>query len=203
MGLTGRFLLAKCEDYNIRHAPKEVHHGIVLCDVNFDESDDEKFFKISKEAIDLIAKTDQRRFRRVQNELKYIINQELLSGGEYRRRIHACVIDFGRYEFDKDYEWCLYQYAGTIIHEATHGYLFAKKINYTLENKVQIEKICCTEENRFFKKLDCEFKDQLIEKFDEKGWDFCWHASKWEKTKAMWQRIRESFKKNDNKKLKA
>lgn len=189
-------LLIACENHKIKHAKKEVYHEIILCDINLDKSDDEKFFKISKEAIDLIAKIDQRRYKRVKSELRYIINQELLSGGEYNRRLHACVIDFGRYEFDKNYKWCLYSYAGTIIHEATHGYLYTKKYKYTLENRVQIEKICSTEQNRFLQKLDYELKDQLIREFNEKDWDFYWHASKWEQFKAFWQRLKKSSKGN-------
>jgi len=189
-------LLIYLENSQIKRGKKEVYHGIILCDINLDESDDEKFFKITKEAIDLIAKIDQRRFKRVKSELKYILNQELLSIGVYRKRLRACGIDFGEYEFDENYKWYLYSYAGTIVHEATHGYLDTKKYKYTSKNRVQIEKICRTEQNRFLKKLDYELKDQLIRKFNEKDWDFYWHASKWDQLKAILQRLRKSSKKN-------
>ncbi|MFA7231466.1 MAG: hypothetical protein WC071_09370 [Victivallaceae bacterium] len=116
-----RNLLARLEDSVISKGNKKVYRGIIFCDVNLDDSDDQEFFRITGEAIDLIAQVDPRRFKRVKKELKYIINNELLSRGQYRRRLNACVIDFGRYKFAEDYQWYLYDYAGTIIHEDNHS----------------------------------------------------------------------------------
>jgi len=83
----------------------------------------------------------------------------------------------------------------TIIHEDTHGFLCTKGFEYTPKNRVQTEKICGVEENRFFTKLDYEFKDQLIKPFDEKDWNFSWHASKWNQMKALLQRLKQSAEK--------
>jgi hypothetical protein len=104
----------------------EKHKGISLCDMNRDDSDDSAFIARTKEALNLIARKDPRRFGWVQVEIRYIINKELNYLGQYRRRSRSCFIDYGRMQFDDHPEWRVLLYAGLIVHEATHGHLYSK-----------------------------------------------------------------------------
>lgn len=188
--------LSRIDESIIKSSIKDIYYGISLCDINLDDSDDVKFIKRTKEALDLIAKVDPLRFSRVKKELRYIVNQELISGGTYRRGLRACIIDFGRYKFDENHEWYLYCYAGTIVHETTHAYIYSRNIRYLPQNRVRIEKICHSEKNRFLKKIGNELADELIREFNETNWNLYWHGSKWQKLKALLKRIRKSLKKN-------
>jgi hypothetical protein len=189
-----RNLLTRVEGWCLRELTKATHRGIRLCDINHNDTDDSAFISRSREALDMIEAKDPRRFRRVQQEICYIVNKELNACGEYHRSTRACFVDFGRYRFDEHPDWYLCLYAGTLVHEATHGLLYSKGFLYTPENREQIERICHAEESRFLTLAKPEWRAQLINEFDPAGWHFAWTASRWAKTKALLRRIRESKK---------
>lgn len=176
-------------------------HGILLGNATFASFQHEKFLEVTRDALALIERHDPRRFHRVQKHIRYIINQELTSLASYEPRLHRCSIDFGKYELDTDdpaiYEWRLVNYAASIVHEATHGYLFSLYIPYTPRTRARIERMCMMEERRFAARIPSDrydFGHDLISPFDEANWHSSWHESWWQGAKKLLVRIRKALR---------
>jgi hypothetical protein len=180
------------DNWSLRGVITDTHKGIALGDVNFDPGDDAEFITRTKQALDLIEEKDPRRFRRVQTEIRFIVNKELNASGQYGRATRCCFVDFGRYPFHTHPDWYLLLYAGTIVHEATHGALCSRGIPYTLGNREQIERICHAEQHRFLMRVKPAWREYLVDQFDPSRWHFSWHASRWAKLQALFRRVRES-----------
>ena len=189
-------ILNRIELWTLRKSAKERYKGIVLCDLNFNDADDYDFLRRTKEALDLIEARDPRRFRRVQQEVRYITNIELNSCGTYRLSTKCCSVDFGKYPFDKNADWYRCCYAGLLVHEATHGSLFAKGFPYNPSNREQIERICHAEAQRFMRRAAPHWSEALSKGFDLSRWHFAWHASKWQQLRGILVRIKQSRKAN-------
>ena len=71
--------------------------GISVCSVTLLGGDPDKFFKTTGEALALIKSLDPRRHRRVCRYLDYIVNIELISWGNFERKLKVCHIDFPRF----------------------------------------------------------------------------------------------------------
>lgn len=106
------------------------------------------------EALDLIRRTDKRRFLRVERHIKRIIL------ANWSKRIIGRYIPFGKVchlrklpETERSRRFQVWYYAVTIVHEATHGFLDSKRFPITKTNKAQIERICYNEEYRFAAKI--------------------------------------------------
>jgi hypothetical protein len=145
------------------------HHGIRLCDVNNNLNDDGPFISRTKQALDLILEIDARRFLRLQRTIRYIVNKELFSGGAYLP-CGVCAIDFGRYRFDLDENLAIFQMAGLMIHESTHGLLESKNLSHLRRRWVQVERICRSEQNRFLKRLEPRYGGPLQRPFNPNDW---------------------------------
>ncbi len=146
-----RFILKKLYLWillTLAEKKRSIHDGIALCDVNFNDHDDQDFFGETKRALELIARTDRRRYQRVREHIDYIVNTELAAFATYNPG-KICKVDFGRLKFSEHPEWSHYMYAATLVHEATHGYIEAKGFRYIKPNRLRIERICRSEENRF------------------------------------------------------
>jgi len=179
----------------IRTAVKGSYLGIRLCDLNFDETDDPAFLSRTKEALDLIRKADSRRFRRIQEEIGYILNGELTSGAGYSRLFKICQVDFGRFKSSEYPDYWIRAYACTLIHEATHGAIYSHGIPYTHANRSRIERLCHEEKWRFAQRLndgETDWARLLVGDFDETGWHLYWYGSRWTQAKLLLRRIKES-----------
>jgi len=162
--LLRRSLLKVCKSTKVGE-----YQAIGFSDWNQNPKDDALFIARTTEALKLIEQLDPRRFSRIKRYIRYIQNTELYSGGRF---IHGiCQIDFGRYNFIAHPDWSLYQYAGTIIHEATHGMLHAKNIRYRKSNWVQIEGICRAEQNRFLSRIQSPYGSNLLRPFLPQEWE--------------------------------
>jgi hypothetical protein len=153
-----------------------------------------EFVARTQEALDLIRRHDPRRFRRIQSRLRYIVNKELFSGGEYDRRLHACHIDFERLDFAANHEWCLLWYASALVHEATHGVIASKGVPYDDNTRARIERLCHTEEKRFVLRARPRALNDIVGEFDETQWSEYWNGG------GFWtyvKRMRERLKMND------
>jgi hypothetical protein len=143
--------------------------GFSVCDINANPYDDNSFLARTTEALILIRDTDPRRFARVQCSIDYFLNTEHCGGGAYYPG-NICIVDFGRYNFDSNERWTLYQYAAMIIHEATHGVIRATRIPRTNSNWIQMERICRAEQNRFLAKLEPLYGGPLQRPFNPEDW---------------------------------
>ena len=169
-------------------------HGIELRSVRHRS---EKFVEVCSRSIELIRELDERRFGWVKRFNRFIVDQSLPSGagsGQYRHRIGVTVIDF---EYDPSFGDELTHaayFAGVIVHEATHGKLRNRGIATTKENRVQVERICVSQENSFLRRLDTirpNLGSDLTRPFDPRRWEFSWNASRFRQTIAHLKRVRE------------
>ncbi len=172
-------ILVKIEKWLLKLVFIKKVEGINICDYR---DKDDGYEEIITSSINLIKSIDPRRYKTVKNEISWIINTNEPGkyGGRYRRRIKGCLINFENYSEDRRLVSAFY--AGLIIHEATHGLLYTKGMRYTEENRVQIERICNAEENRFYQKIENiypEYQGYLVYEFNPQDWDYSWNTSKW------------------------
>ncbi|MBI3987043.1 MAG: hypothetical protein HY343_08995 [Lentisphaerae bacterium] len=174
---------------------KREYAGVRICDANVNDSDDEAFCRHVAQALELIQGADPRRFRLVTKELRFIVNQELWgSCGRYLRGIHACSVDYGRYDFARDEQWYLAELARLIIHDATHGYLHSRGIPSSKANRLRVEHVCLVEENRFSQRLGGRFAANL-EEFHPEWVEAHYRTPWWTRLFRLLKRIREEHKK--------
>jgi hypothetical protein len=153
------------------------------------------------DALELIGEHDSRRFRVLKRTTDIIIDRPLAAGsnaGVYRPKHRAISIDFGQLPNDWTAIWQQTYFAGLLIHEATHGRIAATGIPTTNRNRIQIERICTAEENRFYERLRCldgELTDYFLRPFAPSLWEDIWSASLVAKSRTLHQRFREKSKK--------
>lgn len=143
-------------------------------------------------SLEMIKIYDPKRYKRVLSEASWIVNTNEVGtyGGQYKRRTKSCILNFDN--FDEDQRLVSAYFGGMIVHEATHGLMDTKGIHYTHENKVQIERICSAEENRFYRRIVAvypEYEGRLVRVFDSSDWEESWGMSKWEKAFHSFKRI--------------
>lgn len=184
-----------------RHHIRGKHKSILLVDWNNDPGDDDAFVRDTMRAVDLIESLDPRRFRILQREIRYIVNQELVSSGAYVRPLRACEVDFGRYHLDQEgdqYGRYFAHYILTLVHEATHGRLESMGFPYTPALRVWLERMCVTEEQRFARRLKasyCDFGTALVPRFIPERWAPYWSGGRWRQLKELFMRMRQSEEK--------
>ena len=181
-----------------RAKPSAVAGTVRIVDANFDPSDDEGFTHAVLSALALIERHDPKRRRRIEDEIRFIVNRELVSWGMYNREGRICSIDFGRYPLDpqeEHYHWHLARFACLLVHESTHAYLHSKHVPYTRRTRLRIEYICHREERRFAARLPTEqynFGRDLVRPFDRSRWEAHWNLSFPTRAKLLWKRLEES-----------
>lgn len=151
------------------------YKSILLADMTVKRQRTAEFAAFTLDALRLIERTDPRRFRYLQREVRYVVNVPLLSGAAYKRETRRCSIDFQRYAIRLEMperEWYLAAYASAIVHEATHGRIHHFGIAYNETTWERIERLCRTEERRFANRLQGEYYDfsTLVPDFD-----LTWH----------------------------
>lgn len=138
------------------------------------------YIRIISTSLELIRDHDPRRFRRVTQQTRWLVDSPLRSGsysGQYHHRIKATRVDF---EFDEsvgDDFFHAAHFAGVVVHEATHGEIRDRGIATSPENRIQVERICRAEQNRFIGLLRQSFPDlseELIRPFDPGDWAGSW-----------------------------
>jgi hypothetical protein len=175
-------------------------HGIILADWR---QRSPHFQSTLMGSLQFIFDHDPRRFSRVQRHIDWIVNRGLELGkcGEYNAEIKTCSIDFQEPEPDDDPIWHVALNAMTVVHEATHGVLRSLGITYTEQNRVRIEEICVTEENRFCRLVAARaharsqpqlvaLMDSLHHKFDSSEWEAYWNASRWQRAWSALKQLR-------------
>jgi len=152
-----RRLVGKIADvillYMFRHETISEFESVrfVCCD-----EDPEPFRSTVAEALELIKAYDPRRFRRVLDTADWIVDYTGplgSGGGKYGFRRKAIWLDLG-FDIYRDTVELAAATAGVIVHEATHGRLFAMGIPYDEETWIRVERMCCAEENQFLRRLD-------------------------------------------------
>ncbi len=140
------------------------------------------FEEVIVRALDLIRNHDPRRYKRVKREIDWIANSSIPGkfGGMYKSSVKACLIHFENYS--EDHRLVSSFYAGIIVHEATHGFIETKGYEYSEDNRLQIERICFSENNRFYKRIENaypEYDGLLVREFVPSDWEYSWNTPGW------------------------
>lgn len=178
--------------------------GITMANCTLRRDLDDVFVQTTRAALGLIQRRDPRRFRMVEREVRLIVNQALLSSGGYDRSTRQCQVNFKRCWVDIDgrfyadpqmegYEWYLARYSSLIVHEAVHGRLHSLHFPYIKNTRLQIERICVTEQRRFLARLPQDGYDfeAMVPAFDPQRWEATWHMGRWERFKRLTRSLRE------------
>ena len=169
-----RLMLFKCADTFPRH------REIVIAQFGPKENADPLFVSRTIVALDFIAETDPRRFRRVQRYIKAIIYGGKRSLATYHRHLPGCFVGFSNYHFEEDAAYKVPLYACSLVHEATHGIFYTRHIPYTKRSREIIEYYCTMEEWRFaqrFPPSEIDWKSRIWAKVVNRAWDNSWNES--------------------------
>ncbi|RYD21239.1 MAG: hypothetical protein EOP88_12120 [Verrucomicrobiaceae bacterium] len=151
--------------------------GIHLSSLNHET---EAFLRVITRSLALIRDHDPRRFKRVKEQVTTLADEPLHTGAlsaSYLHYIKAVRIDFALEEKRGDEMYHAAYFAGVIVHEATHGHISHRGIGYTADNRRQVERICCAEQNRFLERLRKSFPElpgSLIHPYDPSAWEVSW-----------------------------
>jgi hypothetical protein len=134
-------------------------------------------------ALELILANDTRRFRRVQETCRYIVNHVIPSGapGTYDRKWSACLIDYDLLRKIEPTDFRRGAIACLLVHEATHGIIENREIRYVGDNRLRIERLCMAEQNRFALRLFASAPNTysgLNMNFEESDWTSRWSRSR-------------------------
>ena len=154
---------------------------------------DELFLQIMQYALELIKERDPRRFARVRKHIAWIVNQVNSSlGADYQPHTRICCLQFEEApELERDVFIAFH--ACILVHEATHGLIQSNGIEFTSDNRVRIERLCTTEQNRFAARLSaCDpnrYPSALLQfPFDKRHWESEWEKSGLERANSFAKR---------------
>lgn len=155
------------------------------------------FLRVITLSLDLLRIHDPKRLRRIVTSAKWVVNCSLAMGarsGQFRRRHSAIEMDFEfSDEFGDDLRHAAY-YAALMVHEATHGMLLGRGFDYTEESRIQTERICIAEGNRFLTRLGgvrADLSDSLRTEFDPDDWMESWNMHPAVEVKRLLRRVFE------------
>ena len=125
-----RVMLAIC--------PKKTYQGFTP----YATEDEEKFFDLAAKALGKIESVDARRYKRVK---QYINSIAYAKSGEdaYIKELRSFFVDTIQQNIE--------DFACSIVHEATHGYLLSKGFPYEEATAERHERICVKEQISFYK----------------------------------------------------
>ena len=163
--------------------------GVAVCDLVASDLPNSTFLRPTMKAMELIQKFDPRRYSRVCRQIRYIVNRPLISAGNYERDGRICNVDYNKHYASEQPEWRLRSYACLIVHEATHGLLMEKGVNYDNKTWQRVEELCSLEEYRFARKVDEWWADEYRspKRFDPSWWKT--HRSRGERRGAWLKRL--------------
>jgi hypothetical protein len=118
-------------------------------------------------ALELIRRTDCRRFSRIQRFVKRIMLFRIRKRGVYYVVGRICAIRPVS-QARSNTNGVTHFYASILIHEATHGLLESRMLPYSQRNREQIERICFAEQTRFLSKSPNVLQDLHALLVDEK-----------------------------------
>ena len=142
----------------------------------------DSFTKTIRSSLQLIQEQDPRRYARVKRHIAWIVNQvNSALGAQYQPRIRTLFLQFEEApELSPDVLIGLH--ASVIVHEATHGMIESRGIEMSEVNRLQIERLCTAEQNRFAARLSASDPERypaalLHFNADERYW-----TPEWRKT---------------------
>jgi hypothetical protein len=143
----GRRLRSASIRLAIRMSPRASIEGFEVAQLAGNDPSEVLFGKV-RTALGIISRSDPRRFKRLQQDVRRIL---LLDAGEaagmYWHELRACVLDLSYIrEFPPEY------IASTLVHEGTHARL-RRRFRYPPQLRKRIEALCISQEIRFASRL--------------------------------------------------
>lgn len=136
--------------------PSDLKRGFRILDPNPRTRPD--FVRVIDGALALIEQNDPLRFGRVRREVRMILHMPVIHAGRYFRPFRVCRIDLRCFSWTADAELALRLLACLIVHEATHGHLFTRRVLQTKRcNLRRVESLCWKEEVRFARRLGFDY----------------------------------------------
>jgi tetratricopeptide (TPR) repeat protein len=168
--------------------------GVAICDITISQGSKDGFLDLTRQAMALIKSLDARRYRRVCQQLDYIANTALISRGQYGRKLKICRVDYPK-NFTSPYpQRNVREYAGVLIHEATHGLLFEKGIPYNKETRERVERLCHLESYRFALHFEPGYADLYPGPYNPEPHKRSWERSSQARRAVWWKRLQEAFR---------
>ena len=158
------------------------------------------FVQCIRASLKLIRDYDPRRYKRVVKQTRWLVDSTLSGGsysGEYQHRIKATGIDFELDESVGDQHFHEAYYASLVIHEATHGVIRDRNIDTEPGNRIQVERICTAESNRFIGLLQRSIptlSDELVRPFNPVNWAESWNSGPLRRALKELRRINQKFR---------
>ena len=167
--------------------------GVAICDFTMAQTSKDSFLDLTRQSMALIKSLDARRYRRVCRCLHYIANTALISRGQYGRTLKVCRVDYSR-NFNSPYpQRNVREYAGVLIHEATHGLLFEKGIPYDKETRERVERLCHLESYRFALRFEPGYADLYPGPYNPEWHKQSWARSRQARRAVWWKRLQEAY----------
>jgi hypothetical protein len=148
------------------------------------------FREIFATALQILQQRDPRQHRRVLRYGRSIINFPIgYSGAGYIQHLKAYTTSLQPLPDAAVRKEAILQ-ASMLVHEATHGLLYARKIPYHPDTRERIEQLCSTEEHRFLSRVltpESLGKVKTVRRYHPELYQRRWSLS-------LWRRIGEGMR---------
>jgi|ERR1035438_9616459 hypothetical protein len=190
-------LLDKSSDWGLLLAMKGAEVGQVDGIVLFDlRKRGDSFRPTMERALRMIREHDSRRYARVSKYISRITNSIVIPGLDavYFFSIRTVHVEFRELPLAGP-ELLSAFYACLLVHESTHGVLNSRGIKSSKTNRVRVERLCVSEQNRFAARLSAadpiRYPCEILQlPFDERHWHEAWNAGFLERSsKLLWRTI--------------
>ena len=136
------------------NSPHSLVEGIRIVDHNPETF--KRFTNMTGEALMLVCESDQARFRRIQREIRSVMNAPSIGCFDYCRPFRACSIDSNSFYDSDDWLMTVKFTASALVYLATFGRLYTLGILRTPQTKKRFDSMCVHEALRFMKRLGME-----------------------------------------------
>jgi hypothetical protein len=147
-------------------------------------------------ALGILEQRDPRRHKRVVAHVRRIMNFPVgYSGAGYIQHLKAYATSFRPPQTEAGIRKAAIWEASMLVHEATHGLLYARKIPYTPRTRERIEQLCSREEHRFLDRVgltpESLAKVKSIKRYHPEIYQKRWSSSPWQLFKERLRYTRE------------
>jgi hypothetical protein len=145
-------------------------------------------------ALQILQQRDPRRHKRVLRHVRRIMNFPVgYSGAGYIQHLKAYATSLQPPSEAAVRKEAILQ-ASMLVHEATHGLLYARKIPYNPRTRERIEQLCSTEEHRFLSHLltpESLAKVKTVRRYHPELYQKRWSSSWWQLFKERFRYTKE------------
>lgn len=142
-------------------------------------------------ALEILQRRDPHHYKRVLKHIRRVMNFPIgYSGAGYIQHLSAYATSFRPPQAEDGIRKEAIMQASMLVHEATHGFLYSRKIPFNPRTRERIERLCSKEEHRFLRRVltpESFAKVKEIRRYDPELYQKRWSSS-------LWQRIRDSFR---------